>query len=86
MSAREGMTAGDLRAEADRIAKAHGQEYAAGVEAGFRNAIAQLEAWRRELDPRYSATLIESLDLAIDNLNECVPHECIPADAPEVSR
>lgn len=73
MSAREGMTAGDLRAEADRIAKARGPAFAEGYQAGLRRAIAIIEAGRREMPPLdfiCSEVASDVLVAAIDAIGE----------------
>ena len=66
MSTNNFMTAGDRRAEADRVAKARGPAYAEWYQAGLRRAMELITRGQREMNP-YEGELLQ---LAIDAIGE----------------
>jgi len=70
MTAPKHMTPGDLRAEADRLAKARGPAYAEGYQAGLLRAIELVQGALDAADPRYEQTRIDVLQSAIDAIGE----------------
>lgn len=63
---RVGLTEGDRRAEADRIAKARGPAYAEGFAAGLQAAMDAVQRTRNEMDARYDHGTIVGCDIAIE--------------------